>query len=70
VLNSADYALAWPRELFAHEARLLLDAEARTDQRWFESAALLLEEAFAGPAARDAVLSDHPAPGSQARAAS
>lgn len=53
VLHTADFALAWPRELFVDEARALL--YDRTDGRWIESAQLLLEEAFAGSGPRDAL---------------
>ena len=53
MLHTADFALVWPRDLFLHEAQVLLyDC---IDGEWIERAELLLEEAFAGPAPRDAI---------------
>jgi hypothetical protein len=63
VLDTADFALVWPKDLFVDEARVLLDSTDATDQRWYEAAALLLEEAFSAPAARRALLSEGPAAG-------
>lgn len=56
MLNSADWALSWPRELFLEEGtRLLTNGRLRgagadefQAQAWTEEVELLLEEAFAG----------------------
>jgi hypothetical protein len=53
VLHTADFTLKWPRGLFLAEAQVLL--WDHTDPPWVERAELLLEEAFAGPVARDAL---------------
>ena len=56
VLHTADFALEWPKDLFVDEAQALL--HDRTNGRWIDSADLLLEDAFAGPAPRDALRTD------------
>lgn len=56
MLHTADFALVWPKDLFLDEAQALL--HDRTKGRWIDSADLLLEEAFAGPAPRDALRTD------------
>jgi hypothetical protein len=56
VLHTADYALAWPKDLFLDEAQVLL--WDRTDGPWIGRAEFLLEEAFTGPAPRDALRDD------------
>jgi len=48
---SPEYELDWPRELFAAEARTLLDD--LSNPRWIDDAELLLEEAFIGKAPKD-----------------
>jgi hypothetical protein len=53
VLHTADYALAWPKDLFLDEAQVLL--WDRTDGPWIGRAEFLLEEAFIGPAPLDAL---------------
>lgn len=58
MIHSADYALAWPRDLFVDEAEVLL--HGRIGEQWIDAAELLLEEAFAGPAPRDSLHGDTP----------
>lgn len=46
--SSADLELSWPPELFAAEARALLEPRRSGSAGWSDSAELLLEEAFTG----------------------
>mgnify|MGYP000592546047 CR=1 FL=1 len=55
MFEGADWELTWPKELFVKEATGLLSRSWGAESNWHDQAALLLEEAFAGPAAVDAV---------------
>jgi hypothetical protein len=55
VFEGADWELTWPKELFVTEATGLLSRSWGAESNWHEQATLLMEEAFAGPAAVDAV---------------
>jgi hypothetical protein len=51
--DSADYELRWPRGLFVAEATALINHASNDD--WSGRCEFLLEDAFSGPAPRDAV---------------
>jgi hypothetical protein len=53
VFDTADYELAWPRDLFVAEGTAILAREQAKARGWVQQAELLLTEAFAGPAPRD-----------------
>lgn len=52
--DNADYELLWPRVLFVREATALLNHSDYSD--WPSRCEFLLEDAFSGPAPRDAAL--------------